>query len=442
MNKSASRRSFLSSIVGTQAALALSRQRRPPNFLIIFSDDQGYHDVGCYGSEIPTPHTDSIARNGVKFDNFYVAGPICTPSRYGLLTGRYPARSKDQLLGALMPGSKKGIHPGETTMAEVLSARGYRTALIGKWHLGYAKPEFLPTRHGFQYFDGFVHGCIDFFDFSYGGLKSWYRNEDLHQPARGYTTDYLTDQALRFLHENQRHPFLLYLPYNAPHYGKLEYDPATRKARNGLQAPEEYIARFAHIKDENRRVYAAMVASMDDNIGRLLKALRQLKLEEDTLVVFLSDNGGSIPYGGSNVPLRGQKGDLFEGGIRVPCLMQWKGKLATGKTVGQVAGAVDLFPTLASLAGAPERASRTDGRDLAPALFEGRHFERELFWRTRRTDAYLKGYWKYIKISNGEEFLFDLEHDPNEQVNRIDDRAKLQQIRAGYLRVKATLPET
>jgi len=437
MTQSLLRRDFLTGLVAAPVSLGPSG-RRPPNFLVIVSDDQGYHDVGCYGSEIPTPHIDSIARNGVKFANFYVAGPVCTPSRYGLLTGRYPARSRDQLLDALMPPSTKGIHPEETTLAEVLRERGYRTALIGKWHLGASRPEFLPTRHGFQSFDGFVHGCIDYFDFAYGGLKSWYRNEELYQPPKGYTTDYLTGQAARFPRENARNPFFLYLPYNAPHYGKAGYDPATKKARDILQAPPDYIARFSHIQDRNRREYAAMVASMDDNIGRLLQTVQELKLEQDTVIVFLSDNGGSLPYGGSNSPLRGEKADLFEGGIHVPCVMQWKGRLAAGKTIEQVAGGVDLFPTLASLAGA--KASGIDGRDLGPALFEGRSFERELFWRTGREEAYLRGRWKYIRTGQGEEFLFDLDRDPVEQVNRMDDGVKLRELKEGYLRLKGTLP--
>jgi arylsulfatase A-like enzyme len=154
--------------------------------------------------------------------------------------------------------------------------------------------------------------------------------------------------------------------------------------------------------------------------------------------VFLSDNGGSLPYGGSNTPLRGEKANLFEGGIHVPCLMQWKGRLAPGKTLTQVAGGVDLCPTLAALAGA--KVSGVDGRDLGPALFEGRSFERELFWRTRREDAYLRGQWKYIRTGEGQEFLFDLEHDPVEQVNRTGDRAKLQELKDGYQRVTSTLP--
>jgi arylsulfatase A len=434
-----SRRALLKGLGTAPMALAGAQRRRPPNFLVILSDDQGYHDVGCYGSEIPTPHIDSIAANGVKFTNFYAAGPVCTPSRYGLLTGRYPARSQDKLLDALMPGTQKGIHPGETTVAEVLRERGYRTAIFGKWHLGYAQPEFLPTRHGFQQFDGFVHGCIDYFDFTYGGMKSWYRNESLYQPPRGYTTDYITDRAVEFLREHQRDPFFLYLPYNAPHYGKMKYDPATRKAQDGLQAPEEYIARFAHIKDQNRRVYAATVASLDDNIGRLLTSLRQLKLEDDTVIMFISDNGGSLPYGGSNVPLRGEKAGLFEGGIRVPCLMQWRGRVAPARTSRQPAGEVDVFSTISRLAGVEGAAPNIDGRDLTPLLLQNRTFERELFWTTRNTEAYLLGFWKYIKTSGGEEYLFDLDHDPTEKTSRIDDRAKLEELRRGYSRVKSTL---
>lgn len=430
------RRNFLAGLAARPAVAALPPSQ--PNILVILSDDQGYHDVGCFGSEIPTPHIDSIAHNGVKFEQFYVAGPVCTPSRYGLLTGRYPARSKDRLLNALMPPSPKGIHPGETTVAETLKAGGYRTALIGKWHLG-SKPEFLPTRHGFDYYDGFLHGCIDYFDFTYGGMASWYRNEKPFTPPKGYTTDYLTDQAIGWIRENRRNPFFLYLPYNAPHYGKGAYDRKTGKASNLLQAPEEYIRRFAHIKDENRRVYAAMVASMDDNIGRLLRSLGEMKLEENTLLVFLSDNGGAKDFGGVNTPLRGHKSQLFEGGIRVPAAMQWKGRLKPGRIIRQPAASVDLFPTLCGLTGLP-RPANLDGRDLRPVLFEDRTFERDLYWRTERDEAYLLGYWKYIRMKNGEEYLFDLEHDPNETTNRIGDAAMLRKIKAGYQRVKATMP--
>lgn len=432
------RRNFLASLAAGPAALAAASPSRP-NFLLIFSDDQGYHDVGCYGSEIPTPNIDSIARNGVKFEQFYSAAPVCTPSRYGLLTGRYPARSRDRMLNALMPPSPKGIHPGETTVAEVLKERGYRTALIGKWHLGSARPEFLPNRHGFDYYDGFLHGCIDYFDFTYGGMPSWFRNEKPFTPPRGYTTNYLTDQAIAWLRQDRRAPFFLYLPYNAPHYGKGAYDQKTGKASNVLQAPDEYIRRFAHIQDEKRRVYAAMVAAMDDNIGRLLQSLRELRLEEDTLVVFVSDNGGATGFGGVNTPLRGHKSELFEGGIRVPAVMQWKGRIAPGRNIRQPAGSVDLFPTFCSLAGIRQPAG-LDGRELSPVLFENRTFERDLFWRTERDEAYLLGNWKYIRVKDGQEYLFDLARDPSETKNLIGDAAALGKIKVAYEKVRASMP--
>lgn len=433
------RRDFLAGLAAGPAALAPAGESRP-NVLLIFSDDQGYHDVGCFGSEIPTPHIDSIARNGVKFERFYSAAPVCTPSRYGLLTGRYPARSRDRLLNALMPPSTKGIHPGETTIAEVLKERGYHTALIGKWHLGGARPEFLPNRHGFDLYDGFLHGCIDYFDFTYGGMASWYRNGNPFTPPRGYTTDYLTGQAIEYLRRNRQNPFFLYLPYNAPHYGKGAYDRKTGKASNLLQAPDRYIRRFAHIADEKRRVYAATVAALDDNIGRLLQALRALKLEDNTLVLFISDNGGAPDFGGRNTPLRGRKSELFEGGIRVPAVMQWKGHIAPGRTIRQRCGSVDVFPTLCRLTGARPPAN-LDGRDLRSVLFENRGFERDFFWRTPRDEAYLLGNWKYIRTKDGQEYLFDLDSDPDETTNRIGNSAVLAKVKAGYEKVRVTMPQ-
>ncbi|HUS06019.1 MAG TPA: sulfatase-like hydrolase/transferase, partial [Bryobacteraceae bacterium] len=430
------RRTFL-----TGAALApLSAQStRPPNFLVILSDDQGYHDVGSYGSEIPTPHMDAIGKRGVRFERFYAAGPVCTPSRFGLLTGRYPARSHDGLLNALMPPSPKGLQPGETTIAEVLQRRGYRTALIGKWHLGASRPEFLPNQHGFDHFEGFPHGCIDYFNFTYGGMPSWFRDGKPFQPPPGYSTNYLTDQAIRYLGENRDHPFFLYLPYNAPHYGKAGYDRQSQQSSNILQAPEEYIKNFSHIADENRRVYAAMVSNLDDNIGRLREAVRQNGLEDNTFIIFLSDNGGAPDFGGANTPLRGRKADLFEGGIRVPCMMEWKNRLPAGRVIREPAGGIDLLPTLCALAKAP-LPGPVDGQDLGPLLFGNRAPDRELYWRTAGGEAYIMANWKYIRQEDGEEFLFDLAADPNEATNRIRDVATLRRLKRGLERLKATMP--
>jgi arylsulfatase A-like enzyme len=433
------RRDFLKAVAATATLPVSAQHGKRPNFLIILSDDQGYHDVSSYGSEIPTPHMDAIGKAGVKFEQFYAASPVCTPSRFGLLTGRYPARSQDQMLNALMPPSKKGLHADETTFAEVLKRSGYETALIGKWHLGGSRPEFLPNHHGFDHFEGFLHGCVDYFNFTYGGQPTLFRDEKPYQPPKGYSTNYLTDQAIGYLRQKHDKPFLLYLPYNAPHYGKAGWDPKIGKGDNILQAPEEYIRKFTHIADEKRRTYAAMVACLDDNIGRVMQALRESFLEEDTFVIFFSDNGGATEFGGANTPLRGQKSDLFEGGIRVPCFMQWKGRLQPGRDIKQPIAATDIFPTLCSLASTMPP-TNLDGKDLTPLLFRNVASEREFFWRTERGDAYLLGEWKYIRMKSGEEFLFDLAADPNETANRTGDAATLARMKREYERVRKTMP--
>jgi arylsulfatase A len=416
-------------------ALPFAPPRRPPNVLLILTDDHGYGDLSLHGNpHLRTPNLDRLARQGLEFTRFYVS-PVCAPTRASLLTGRYNLRCG---VWGVTHG-KETMRPEETTLAQTLRQAGYRTALIGKWHLGSAKPEFLPNRHGFDHYDGFLHGCIDYFDFTYGGMPSWFRNEKPFTPPRGYTTNYLTDQAIAWLRRNQPNPFFLYLPYNAPHYGKGAYDPKTGKASNVLQAPEEYLRRFAHIQDEKRRVYAAMVAALDDNIGRLLQSLRELRLEENTLVVFISDNGGATGFGGVNTPLRGHKSQLFEGGIRVPAVMQWKGRIAPGRRLRQPAGSVDLFPTFCALAGISPPAN-LDGRDLRPVLFENRAFERDLFWRTERDEAYLLGDRKYIRAGDGQEFLFDLARDPRETDNLIGDAPALRKIKAAYEKVRASMP--
>ncbi|MBW3541905.1 MAG: sulfatase-like hydrolase/transferase, partial [Planctomycetes bacterium] len=385
-----------------------------PNVLLIFTDDQGWGDVSCYHSEIPTPHIDSLARDGAKFTSWYAASSICTPSRFGLLTGRYPSRSRDRLLGALMrlwdSDADRGIRAEETTVAEVLQKQGYGTALIGKWHLGHGNVERLPLRHGFESFYGHASGCVDFFTMRYGIAPDWYRDEKLIDET-GYATDLLTDEAVRFLHrqETQR-PFFLYLAYNAPHYGK-GYDPGKREVTNILQARPEDLARVEDIEDPTRRVFAAMVRSLDDGIGRVLAALKERGIEENTLVVFMTDHGGDPDYGGANGPLRGEKATLFEGGIRVPCLMRWPGRIRPGIVHDFVGSGLDLFPTFCRLAGVDPGPYRCDGVDLSQYLFERRGKppeNRELFWELAEEAALRSGPWKYVRTADGTESLFNL----------------------------------
>jgi arylsulfatase A-like enzyme len=397
------------------------RSAERPNLVLIFSDDQGWGDVSCYHGDIPTPNIDSLARDGARFTSWYVASSICTPSRYGLLTGRYPSRSRDRLLGALMSLEKedatRGLHQGETTIASVLQRQGYVTGLVGKWHLGHGAKSFLPTRHGFDTFYGHTAGCIDFFTMRYGIKPDWYRNEKLIDET-GYATDLITDEAIRFLaRQKAEKPFFLYLAYNAPHFGK-GYDPGKRQVTNILQAKKEDLLRVRHIKDPVRRVFSAMVLSLDDGIGRFLAALNKQGLAKNTLVIFMTDHGADPDYGGSNGPLRGEKATLFEGGIRVPCLMRWPGQIKPGTVVDSVCSSLDLFPTFCELSGADPSKYALDGRALGVAELNGQAIPpRELFWELHSEAALRDGSWKYLRTADGKEYLFDLSKDRDEKTN-------------------------
>jgi arylsulfatase A-like enzyme len=399
-----------------------------PNIVLIFSDDQGVNAVGCYGSEIRTPNIDRIAREGIRFSQWYSASSICTPSRFGLLTGRNPSRSQHQLLSALMfmadEHRETGIQSHETTVAEKLQEAGYQTTLIGKWHLGHGKKELLPTRHGFETFIGHTGGCIDYFTMTYGRIPDWYHQEK-HVTEWGYSTELITDEAVRFLNQRRgtKQPFFLYLPYNAPHFGK-GWSPKDNAPVNIMQARAADLQRATGIDDKLRREFAAMVMALDDGVGRVMQALRENDLERDTLLIFLTDHGGDPNYGGSNLPLRGTKATLFEGGLRVPCVMRWPGRIRPGTTTDSLCWSIDLFPTFCKLAGVPTEGLPLDGRDLAPVLLRGDSWpDRTFFWETgthtelqRGSWAALReGDWKFVRSPKEGEFLFNLKTDPNEQ---------------------------
>lgn len=415
-----------------------------PNILLIFADDLGYGDLSSYGAEFRTPHIDSIGAEGARFEQFYVAAPVCTPSRFGLLTGRYPVRSRDRLLGALMFLDKKdderGLRAGETTVASVLRENGYRTALIGKWHLGHGLPEFAPQRHGFEHTYGCHGGCVDYFTKRYGQKPDWYR-DGTPLEEEGYSTDLITTEAQRWLGEQRPdRPFFLFLAYTAPHYGK-GWDAASGKTTNPLQAKPEDRARFPHIKDPSRLEYAAMVASMDDGVGRVLATLRERGLERDTLVLFTSDNGGDPRYAGNNGSLRGQKAQLFEGGIREPCLMRWPGRIAPGTRVTRPASTLDFFPTFGALAGADTGSLRLDGTNIAPFVL-GRGelpLDRTFFWQAPRAKALRQGPWKYV-LEGKTEYLFQLEEDPGERRNLAQVESKrLAELKARHAAILADI---
>ena len=416
---------LLAPLLDAQTLNANSPDR--PHILMIFSDDQGYHDVGCYGSEIATPHIDSLAADGMRFTQFYSASSICTPSRYGLLTGRFPHRSQDELLGALMfldeTDSHRGIRRGERTYVSQLNDAGYQTALVGKWHLGHGEPEFWPTRHGFESFFGHTGGCVDFFTLQYGNRPDWYRGHAI-VPTEGYATDVITDEAISILNSAKAsdRPLYLHVSYNAPHFGK-GWNEKHQATENVMQPKADDLRKVSSIKDPLRRAFAAKVIGMDESIGRLLDTLEELEIDDDTLVIFMTDHGGDPVYGGSNIPLRGGKATLFEGGIRVPCIVRWPGTVAAGVVSDRVACAIDWFDTLSEIAG--DRSSRQsgDGKSMLPLLRGDRgDGERTLVWRTgahrlldrKSWQAVRQGDWKWVKPPDQKGLLFDLERDPNE----------------------------
>ena len=413
-----------SSLTGAFAASA-----ETPNILLIFSDDQGFHDVGCYGSEIETRHLDRLAAGGMRFTQFYAASSICTPSRYGLLTGRYAHRSADQLTSALMflaqEDKSRGLRAGETTYVTRLQEAGYRTALVGKWHLGHGEEMFWPTRHGFDSFFGHTGGCVDFFTLDYGNRPDWYRGRQLVRP-NGYATDVITNEAIGELARAKQdgRPFYLHVAYNAPHFGK-GWDAANEETVNVMQPRSEDLKRVEHLDDPLRRAFAAKVVGMDEGVGRLLDALERHDLDENTLVIFMTDHGGDPDYGGSNLPFRGGKATLYEGGIRVPCIVRWPQHVAPQSVCDDVACAVDWYATFGQIVG--YGSGQTDGRSIENLLL-GNPAEspRTLVWKTgahrelgrQSWQAVRDGDWKWVKAPDREAELFDLNRDPRETVDR------------------------
>lgn len=407
----------LSALLLTGCASSSKKDPRP-NIILIFTDDQGMNDLSCFGSEIKTPNIDSIAVQGAKFTSWYVASSICTPSRYSLMTGHYPSRSKDRLLGPLMfleeQDKSRGIQQGETTIAAVLGEAGYETALIGKWHLGHGDKKMLPLKHGFQKFIGHTGGCIDFFTMRYGIQQDWYHGNE-HKDTVGYATDIITEEAVDFISEDREKPYFLYLSYNAPHFSK-GWDVGRQQTINFMQARDEDLKHVQYIEDPIRRQFAAMVKSLDDGIGRVMAALEESGQAENTLVLFMADNGADYKYGGSNKPFRGQKATLFEGGIRVPCVMKFPGIIKAGTVSNDQVGAIDLFPTFCKMAGVNPQKYLPDGHDIMKVLQGGAMPQREMLFELHMASALRVGDWKYYRDKDsGETMLFNLAEDKEEK---------------------------
>jgi arylsulfatase A-like enzyme len=352
-----------------------------PNIVLIVGDDMGYADVGFHGcQDIPTPHLDKLAGAGTRFTSGYVTGPYCSPTRAGLLTGRYQQRFGHEFNPG---GNMQGLPTSEKTIADHLKAAGYKTALVGKWHLG-SQPEYHPQARGFEEFFGFLGGAHDYFSDN-GILRG---TEPVKEPE--YLTDALAREAESFIDRQQKHPFFLYLSFNAVH--------------TPMQADDPRLQKFAGIKDKERRTYAAMMSAMDDAIGRVLAKLKATGVDKNTLVVFISDNGGptmpGVTVNGSvNKPLRGSKRTTLEGGIRVPFVIHWPGKIERG-VYDQPVIQLDVHATILAAAGAkPPADFRPDGKDLYTYVSDATNKapHEALYWRFGPQMAIRMGDYKLVR---------------------------------------------
>ena len=408
----------LASAVGASTAAAQATPK--PNIVHIVADDLGWKDVGFNGcADIQTPNLDALAGGGAKFTQFYVQ-PMCTPTRAALLTGRYPFRYGLQT--AVIPSvSSSGLDTSEWLMPQCLAEAGYKTAIIGKWHLGHADQRYWPKQRGFQYQYGAMIGELDYFTHDEHGVLDWFR-DNAPVKEEGYTTTLLGNDAVRYIEsQDGKQPFYLYLAFNAPH--------------TPYQAPQSYIDRYPGIADPTRRTYAAMISALDDEVGRVVAALDKKGLRENTLILFHSDNGGTrnamfsgvmadvskikLPY--DNGPYREGKGMLFEGGCRVAACANWPGRIRA-QTVDGLVHAVDLFPTIAKLAGASTaKCKPLDGIDVWDVIAQGKPSPRtEIIYNVEPFRAALRqGDWKLIWRTTlpSSVDLYDLSKDPSEKNN-------------------------
>lgn len=407
--------SLLVLFLGFAAPLS-AQESRPPNLVVILADDLGYGDLSTYGGWIRTPNLDRLAAEGMRFTDFHASGPVCSPTRAGLLTGRYQQRAG--LEGVIYAAPDRNRHHGlqthEITCSQLLKKAGYATAVFGKWHLGYRK-EYNPVHHGFDEFRGYVSGNVDFFSHVDGaGFYDWWDGEAQIEEA-GYVTHLITKHAIRFIEEHQDRPFLLYLPHEAPHYPYQGLgDVPIREV--GRQNKED--RNPTHV----RRAYREMVQELDWGVGRVIDTLQRLGLAEKTFVLFFSDNG-ALEFG-SNGELRGFKGSLWEGGHRVPAIAWWPGHIRAGSLTDATTISLDVKPTLLALAevAAPE-GHRLDGVNLLPLLLWQQSLSpRTLFWQYEGQAAVRKGAWKLVQNVRGQQGigLYNLNEDPGEARNLLE----------------------
>jgi len=417
---------------GTRLSRSSARpDSRLPNFVLILADDLGYGDLGCYGSLTNrTPHLDCLARGGMRFTDFHSNGPMCSPTRAALLTGQYQHRFGKAFEGAL--SAKAHAHTGlpleAMTLPEMLKGAGYATGMFGKWHLGYELP-YLPTRHGFDEFRGLLTGDGDHHShISRSGDEDWWSDEQIEM-EEGYSVDLITRHSMDFMTKHRHRPFFLYVAHLAIHFPWQGPNEKPHRIRGRSYWNLSKLG--PHEEGQVGPVVRHMVEAVDASVGQIVAALERLGLDKDTFVFFASDNGGYLSYGGrfrgeisSNGPLRGEKGDVFEGGHRVPAIAWWPGWVGPGVVTHETAATMDLLPTYATLAGvtAPEG---VDGMTLTPHLFDGDPMpRRDLFWRKGKHWAVRRDPWKLV-WSGGELRLFNLDDDLGESRDLSAQEPKL-----------------
>ncbi len=422
-------------VVSGTSWTGISRQAQRPNIIYIMVDDLGYADLSCYGRpDYQTPNIDKLASQGIKFMNAYAAAPVCTPSRAAFMTGQYPARMPVGLIEPLEGSARDsliGLDPSRPSVAAGLREKGYETLLVGKWHLG-IQPESSPLRNGFDYFYGFKAGAVDYLSHK----SSNKRRNDLVENDRsirteGYMTDLLQAKAIELIRQPRPKPFFMSLMFSAPHWP--------------WQAPGDgpYPDSLSFMDVGSPATYAAMMKSLDDAVGAVMKALDDQNLARNTVVILTSDNGGERF---SNMGIyKGRKMQLWEGGIRVPAFVRWPQSIKAGSTTNQVAITMDWTATLLALAGnLPATDKPLDGIDLMPVMTgKSNEIARTLYWRIfqrMQHKAMRKGNWKYLQDEKGATYLFDLTTDPREQTNLGEKQAGiLGELQAMYAKWETTV---
>ena len=409
------------------SALAAAQTGNRPNVIVIVTDDQGCHDLGCLGAtDLKTPNIDALAAFGARFVNWYSNAPVCAPSRSSINTGRFPIK-------AGVPANGAEIPPGTPTIATTLKSAGYATGAFGKWHLG-SSDNTRPNAHGFDYYYGFLSGCVDFYSHRYYWGEPrltnyhdlWRNRTEIFEDGQ-YLTERITAEVTGFIRQNRARPFFAYCAYNAPHYP--------------MHAPAKYLERFPSLAPE-RRTYAAMIAAVDDGVGEIRRALEQAGLLDNTLIFYIADNGATTEKraglgqnyatAGGNGAFRGFKFSLFDGGMHVPGIVSWPRRVPKGQVIHELAMSMDILPTICEAAGVAVP-SRVDGKSiLAVAASKAKSPHDAIYWSNQGQTAVRRGKWKLVvngkefgrspdgnKSLSGDDamFLADLETDPGERVN-------------------------